>query len=112
MQRWTEVAVKMVEVKLEEVYGPSEGVVAREIEGELIIVPLAAGIGDLEDELYTLNETGKVVWQRLGAGQRLGAVVESLRTEYDAADGEIERDVVGLVAELVRRGMLVEAVDA
>ena len=37
---------------------PSEDVVAREIEGEFIIVPLAAGIGDMEDELYSLNESG------------------------------------------------------
>jgi len=49
----------MTEIRMEAAYIPSEDVVAREIEGELIIVPLAAGIGDLEDELYTLNETGK-----------------------------------------------------
>ena len=41
------------EVNLEAAYAPSEDVVAREIEGELIIVPLVAGIGDMEDELYT-----------------------------------------------------------
>ena len=33
----------------------------REIEGELIIVPLVAGIGDADDELFTLNETGKAI---------------------------------------------------
>ena len=43
----------------------SEDVVARLIEGDLIIVPLTAGIGDADDELYTLNETGKAVWQTL-----------------------------------------------
>ncbi len=107
-----EVAVRMVGVEMEGVYVPSEAVVAREIEGELIIVPLLAGIGDLEDELYTLNETGRAVWRQLRGGHNLRAVVESLRTEYDAPEGEIERDVAGLVAELVSRGMLVEAVDA
>ena len=45
-------------VKTDGVYAPSEDIVAREIEGEIIIVPLVAGIGDMEDELYTLNETG------------------------------------------------------
>jgi hypothetical protein len=39
-------------VNLDAAYVPSEDVVAREIEGELIIVPLAAGIGDMEDELF------------------------------------------------------------
>ncbi|TFG60115.1 MAG: PqqD family peptide modification chaperone, partial [Deltaproteobacteria bacterium] len=55
----------MTEIRMDAAYIPSEDVVAREIEGELIIVPLAAGIGDLEDELYTLNETGKALWARL-----------------------------------------------
>ena len=27
--------------------------------GGIIIVPLVAGIGDMEDELFTLNDTGK-----------------------------------------------------
>ena len=30
---------------------PSEDVVAREIEGEIVIVPLVAGIADADDEL-------------------------------------------------------------
>ena len=48
---------------LDIIYVPSEDVVAREIEGEMIIVPIASGIGDMEDELYTLNETGKAIWK-------------------------------------------------
>ena len=46
---------------LEKIYSPSEDIVAREIEGELIIVPLVAGIGDMEDELFTMNDTGKAI---------------------------------------------------
>ena len=30
-----------------------------------VIVPLTAGVGDLEDELYSLNESGKDVWRLL-----------------------------------------------
>jgi hypothetical protein len=33
-------------IVLDAIYAPSEDVVAREIEGELIIVPLVAGIGE------------------------------------------------------------------
>ena len=54
-------------------YAPSDGVVAREIEGEVVIVPLKAGIGDLEDELYSLNETGRGVWRLLNGGGLLTA---------------------------------------
>jgi hypothetical protein len=96
-------------VQLDSVYAVSQEVVAREIEGELIIVPLAAGIGDLEDELYTLNDSGKAVWALLDGGRSLKQVVQALSDEYEAPLEEIEQDVLGLVGELARRRILVEA---
>ncbi|MGA9349074.1 MAG: PqqD family protein [Anaerolineae bacterium] len=94
-------------ITLDNICAPSEDVVAREIEGELIIVPLAAGIGDMEDELYTLNETGKAIWGRLDGTRSLRQIANELAAEYSAPAADIERDVTGLVAELARRKMLV-----
>ncbi|HEX9115131.1 MAG TPA: PqqD family protein [Anaerolineae bacterium] len=91
---------------LDAVYAPSEDVVARVIEGEIIIVPLAAGIGDLEDELYTLNDTGRAIWERLDGKTVLQAVIKDLAGAYQAAPDEIEGDVRGLVGELLRRRMI------
>jgi len=84
-------------------------VVARVIEGELIIVPLTAGIGDLEDELYTLNETGKAIWNLLDGKMTLKDVAWKLSAEFEAPEDALERDVLGLVTELYQRRMLVEA---
>jgi len=94
-------------VSLDGLYMPSEDVVARSIEGELIIVPLVAGIGDLEDELYTLNETGKAIWDRLDGTKKLKDVLAELSAEFEAPVGEIEKDLTGLVEELLRRKILV-----
>ena len=80
---------------------------AREIEGELIIVPLVSGIGDMEDELFTLNETGKAIWDRLDGQKSLKLLVEELSTEFEDSGGEIEKDVIGLVGELLKRRMVV-----
>ena len=89
------------------VYVPSENIVAREIEGEIIIVPLVSGIGDLEDELYTLNEYARAIWEKLDGSRDLSAVVRELTDEYDAPEGKIETDVRGIVGEWLRRKMLV-----
>ncbi len=94
-------------ISLDSAYGPSEDVVVREIEGELIIVPLVSGIGDLEDELFTLNEAGRAIWQRLDGLRPLRAIVNELVAEFDAPAGRIEEDVVGLLEELARRKMIV-----
>lgn len=90
------------------VFIPSDDIVAREIEGELIIVPLVSGIGDLDDELFTLNDCGKAIWKLLDGKRTLSEVTSLLSQEYEATPGEIEQDVLGLVQELVQRRMLFE----
>ncbi len=92
---------------LQRIYAPSSDVVARDIEGELIIVPISAGIADLDEELYTLNDTGRAVWRRLDGRRTLEEVVALLVADFDAPPGVIEADVLGLVAELARRRILV-----
>ena len=91
------------------VYKPSDDLVVREIEGQLILVPIAAGIGDMQDELYTLNETARAIWAKLDGRRTLGAVVSELAGEYPAPPDTIEADVLGLVEELVKRRMVVPA---
>jgi len=95
-------------VDLDTCYLPSEDIVSREIEGELIIVPIVSGIGDMEDDLYTLNETGREIWRKLDGQKNLRRVVQELTAEFEAPQEEIERDVIGLVGELLRRKMIIE----
>ncbi len=70
-------------IKINGIYAPSDDIVAREIEGELIIVPLVAGIGDMEDELFTLNESGKAIWDLLDGKRELGSVIAILSENYE-----------------------------
>lgn len=95
------------QVTIDAICVPSEDVVARIIEDELIIVPLVAGIGDTDDELYTMNETGKAVWARLDGKRTLKTVAEELAVEFSAPPGEIEKDVLGLMTELTQRKMVI-----
>ena len=96
------------EVDLNAIYKASKDVVARDIEGEIVIIPLAAGIGDMEDELYTLNETGREIWAGLDGKKSLKALAEELSSRFDAPEEAIEKDVAGLVGELLKRKMLVK----
>jgi hypothetical protein len=99
-------------IDMNSIYAPSEDIVAREIEGELIIVPLASGIGDQEDELYTLNETGRAIWDKLDGAKSLGALVQELAAEFNAPPDQIRKDAFGLLEELVKRKIVVERRDA
>ena len=84
--------------------------IAREIEGAIIIMLLVAGSADMEDERFTLNDAGKAIWDQLDGQRSLADVVALLIPEFEEAeDGAIERDVLGLVAELLARRLLVAA---
>ncbi len=97
----------VTQLNLNVVCAPSGDIVAREIEGEFIIVPLVAGIGDAEDEMYTLNETGHAIWRKLDGARTLGAVVEALAQEFATPRADIESDVLGFASELVERRILI-----
>ena len=95
-------------VSLEAIYAPSQDVVAREVQGEFIIIPITSGIGDLEDEIFTLNETGRAIWDKLDGKRSLKALAVLLSSAFKAPALEIEKDVLGLSQELLKKKMLVE----
>lgn len=91
---------------LDTTYRPSENVVARHIEDELIIVPVTSGVGQKEDELFTLNETGRVIWEKLDGELTLRQIISLLSKEYDAEPDTITADVTGLAGELLKRNII------
>lgn len=95
-------------VEVEKVYVPSDDLVVREIEGEIIIVPLVAGMGDMDDELFSLNETGRMIWENLNGKTSVEQLIQDLSQSYDAKPETIREDVTGLLNEFLKRGMIVE----
>jgi hypothetical protein len=93
-------------INAEAVLVPSDNIVAREIEGELLIVPLVSGIGDTDEELFTMNETGRAIWALLDGQRSLHAIAQELAREFDAAESAILSDILGLMQELWNRKMI------
>jgi hypothetical protein len=100
-----------MDIKLDSCYKPTDNIVVREVMGKILIVPLTSGIGDMEDEIFTLNDTAKAIWDRLVTGQKVSEIISSLSSGFEADEGEIEQDVTGLMQELVRRRMIEEIAD-
>ena len=97
-----------VKAHINKIYKPSENVVAREIQGEFIMIPIASGVDDREDEIFVLNETGRAVWERLNGERTLKDVGVELAQEYEISHEEIEQGISGIVGELLKRKILVE----
>lgn len=85
---------------------PSEDIVAREIEGDIVIIPLVAGIGNADDELYTLNESAQAIWKYLDGQRNVAEVLAALQVEYQVDPDELEKDLLGFIDEMVHLGIL------
>jgi len=94
-------------INLSTKYATSEDVVARDVQGEFIIIPITSGVGGQEDEIFTMNETGRAIWDKLDGKRTLKDVVEDLNSEFEGKLGDIQRDVLGIVRELLKRKMVV-----
>ena len=95
-------------ITMNDVYGPSSDIVAREIDGEVLIIPLISGMGDIEDELYSLNETGKVIWKLLDGERSVRQIIDQLIAGHDGDPAVIKEDVLGLLQEFGKRKFLVK----
>jgi len=89
----------------DDVLARSADLVTREIEGEFLMVPIVNTIGE-EGELYSLNETGRAIWDRLDGTTSIGDIVNALGREFDASREEVERDVLGILGDLLSRRMV------
>ncbi|MBL7131041.1 MAG: PqqD family protein [Candidatus Omnitrophica bacterium] len=98
---------KQERVSLDAIYAPSQDVLAKEIQGELVIIPITAGTVDLENEFFKLNGTSKAVWDKLNGRKTLRELAGELQLQFAAPVKPIERDLLELVEELLRRRMLV-----
>jgi hypothetical protein len=77
-------------------------VVSRQIEGELVIVPIRRGVGDL-NSLYTLNPVGSVLWDFMTEGHTLPELVGRVCEEFEVNASQAQEDI-----ELFLRSMFEE----
>ena len=94
---------------MKKIYTVSENVVARKIEDEIVIVPIIAGIGSMDDDLYTLNNTGKAIWEPIDGKRCLFDIGRILSDRYDAPLAQILTQTQELISTLLEKGILVEA---
>jgi len=94
-------------VDLNSVFGLSEDVVARDIHGEFIIIPITSGMGESDDDIFSLNEFGRAIWDKLDGKRRLTEVARALSLEFEGTKTEIESDCLGFIKELLKRKMVV-----
>jgi Coenzyme PQQ synthesis protein D (PqqD) len=80
-------------------------VVSRQIEGELIIVPVRRGVGDM-NSLYTLNPVGSVLWEFMAQEHSLSEMVQRVCEEFDVTTAQAKADIESFLTSLLQEHLI------
>jgi len=92
---------------LKAIYKASDNIVARQIEDELIIVPIENNIADFDDAIFSFNETGRRVWDLINGELTIESICNLLASEYDSSLEEIKKDVCELTSKLLAANIII-----
>jgi hypothetical protein len=82
---------------------PASDVVARQLGESAVLIRLTT------NRIYELNPTGARIWELVGTGTTVDAVLDTLSTEFDAPAETVKSEVDDLVRSLMDEGLLVDA---
>ena len=84
---------------------PNGDYVFRNIGDETILVPVRAGVSEL-DSLFTLNEVGAVVWKAVEARSSVQDIVTAVLSEFEIEQAAAEGDVLEFLSSLLDRELI------
>ena len=87
-------------IQLSQRYQKDPQIVSRTIAGESILVPIRPNADDLES-IYTLNETGALVWSLLDGKHTLAEIRDALVSDFEIEAEEAQQDLIELIQDLV-----------
>jgi len=73
----------------------------RELSGEVVI------LDDVTDAYFGLNASASTVWLALARGEGADEAARAVTAHFDVGADQAREDAAHLVADLVRRGLLV-----
>jgi len=92
------------------VYNKSKNIVTREIEGEVILVPVVSEAPEM-DSIYVLNETSAFIWNLLDGKNSLDEILNRMLDTYDVTPERARKDIDDLINTLLNFGALEEVGD-
>ena len=90
----------MSTISLESSFTINEGIIARELDGETVILNLSSGT------YFGLNAVGTRVWQLLESHTSLKEVLDTMGDEFEVEAAMLEADLLRLVAQFSREELV------
>jgi len=76
-----------------------KGFVTREVGAELVLVPLTGNVSQM-NELFTMNETGRFIWENINEDTTIEDLVEKMVEAFDVTPEIAEKDITGFLERM------------
>lgn len=83
----------------------NQDVVSRLIDGELIVVPIRRGVGDM-NSLYTLNPVGSVLWEFMAERHTLPEMVDHVCQEFEVSSAQATQDIESFLVSMMQEKLI------
>jgi hypothetical protein len=96
----------LVPLTADSVLCPAPDVVARDVAGEHLLVPVRSGVTDI-DSLYTCNAAGAFLFSRLDGRTDVAALARALAAGFEVGESEALRDALAFLGDLQESGLAI-----
>jgi hypothetical protein len=86
----------------------SDRFVSRNVGGETFVVPVRAGVANLE-AIFTLNGVGSAIWEQIDGKKTVAELARALTVEFDVTEAEAAADVAAYLELLASKGLIDDA---
>lgn len=86
-------------MNLKSIPSHSPAVVTRKTGNEYVLVPVTDNIADM-DSVYTLNETGAFIWERIDGKRSLQSIIEALTSEFEIDTDTAKNDLLDFINKM------------
>jgi hypothetical protein len=76
-----------------------KGFVTREVGTELVLVPLTGNVAQM-NELFTMNETGKFIWENINDDTTIDELAEKMVESFEVSPEVARRDLCGFLEKM------------
>ncbi len=84
-----------------------EGIVTRNIAGEVLLVPIFDRLADIQ-RIFNLGSVAEYIWKELDGQKSLYGIRDKILEEFDAEKENVDLDLMEFIAQLIDAGLVVE----
>jgi len=88
---------------LEMCFDKDPNIVSKNIENEIILIPIKQSMGNLES-VYTLSEVGAFIWELIDGKSQIKEIKRAVIDEFDVEEEKAEQDLIEFIKQLYELG--------